>query len=852
MSGPLESLTFGRIRFSPAQRALWVDGEPAHLGARAFDVLAALIERRERLVSKNELLDVVWPKLVVEDNNLQVQISALRKLLGPDVIATIPGRGYKFTALLDGGREATMARRPVAAPLVARLPTNLPVELLPLYGREADVQAVRRLLENHRLVTIAGAGGIGKTRVGEAVAHALRDEFAQGVWAVELAPLADSTLVAATVAQVLGHQLRSAGEPINELATLLESQRLLLLIDNCEHLVNTVSQMAQALLGKAPNVYMLVTTQEPLRLPDERLYRLGTLDVPGSEEPLSAAQALQHGAVRLFVERAHALDRLFALDERNVQAVVDICRQLDGLALAVEMAAARVPVLGVQGVRARLGERLRILTAGSRIALRRHQTLRAALDWSHSLLEEQDQVVFRRLGVFSGGCTVEAVQQVASDAQLDEWTVLDAIGRLVDRSLIVADGEDRPRYRMLESARAYALEKLAAARETDALARRHASCYAAYAERIHGVFFAAGGTEDGFIAARAAEFANLRAAIKWGLGEGGDAGIALVLLAHISPFGWVATSRAESEAWLSALKRCLANESLAPREIALHRAVEISWGFLTAVLSRASIDAEGTWPPVRQALLPLGDRWRAYCAYTWAVANGRRGELDVILAALDEAKQFEVSEWPAWLAAYRLLSIIRATDLVGVYTPEVSELPAMFARLQQEGDSTGRTAFAIGTLLAEDQLLHGQFEASAKGLLELAEQGRRQRTDTMRMMLLFPALILALTELDRLDEAREAVVEAMPLVRWFAWRGPVAPILALLAARRGRLATAARLLAAGEARVGGGFSLIGRHAKRRALDLLARAHADDHLSIWAREGAAFNDDEFDRLVIDEV
>ena len=235
-------------------------------------------------------------------------------------------------------------------------------------------------------MTIAGAGGIGKTRAAQAVAHALREDYAKGVWLIELAPLADPALVAASVAQVLGQPLRSTGAPLDELVTLLGSQRMLLVIDNCEHLVEAVSQVAQALLDKAPGVHMLVTSQEPLRLPDEHLYRLSTLGLPGNDEPVSAAQALEHGAVRLFAERAQALDPRFALDERNVQAVIDICRRLDGLALAIELAAARVPALGVQGVRERLDERLRMLTAGSRIALRRHQTLRAAFDWSHGLL----------------------------------------------------------------------------------------------------------------------------------------------------------------------------------------------------------------------------------------------------------------------------------------------------------------------------------------------------------------------------------------------------------------------------------------------------------------------------------
>ena len=451
---------------------------------------------------------------------------------------------------------------------------------------------------------------------------------------------------------------------------------------------------------------------------------------------MSAEQALEHGAVRLFVERAHALDPRFALDERNVQAVIDICRRLDGLALAIEMAAARVPALGVQGVRERLGERLRMLTAGSRIALRRHQTLRAALDWSHGLLEPQDQVVFRRLGVFSGGCTIEAVQQVASDEQLDEWAVLDAVGRLVDKSLIVADGEDRPRYRMLESARAYALEKLAAAQETDALARRHASYYAAYAERISDALFAAGGTEDGFIAARAAEFDNLRAALKWSLGDNGDVAIALALLGYASPLGWVAASRVEREAWLTALKQRLAIVELTPRQAALHCTAEISWGFMTAWHSSAGVDARGPWSSVRQTLQPLGERWTAYCACLWALVDAWRGRVEAARAVLDEVRQLEQPDWPAWLPAYCLSNTIRVSRMAGEFAgeKEISELPAMLARLQREGDGAGRTAFLIGTELAEECLLQGRFEEGAGRLLALAEQGRQQRRDAMRMM----------------------------------------------------------------------------------------------------------------------
>jgi hypothetical protein len=506
-------------------------------------------------------------------------------------------------------------------------------------------------------------------------------------------------------------------------------------------------------------------------------------------------------------------------------------------------------------VRERLSERLRMLTAGSRIALRRHQTLRAALDWSHALLAEQDQVVFRRLGVFSGGCTIEAAQQVAGDEQLDEWTVLDAIGRLVDKSLIVADGEDKPRYRMLESARAYALEKLAAAQETDALARRHAACYAGYVERIREELFAVGGTEDGFIGARTVEFDNFRAALKWSLCDKGDAGLALALLADASPLALVAASRAESDAWLLALRERLANVELTPRQGALHCAAEIAWSYMTTWVGSAGLDGRGSWPIVRRTLRPLGDRWTAYCGCMWALLDAWRGDVEAARAVLDEVRVLEDPDWPVWLPAYRLTNSIRFCHMAGEPSTEIGELPTMLARLQRDGDDAGRAACTIGTLLAEVSLLQGRFDESAQRLLALSEQGRQQRRDAMRMMQVFRPLILALTEIDRLDEARAVVAEAMPLVHRFDWRGVYAPALALLAARRGHPETAARLLAAGEARrssVGGRLQFVERYAERRACELLAGVCDDNRLSTWRLEGVALSDDEFDRLVIAET
>jgi DNA-binding winged helix-turn-helix (wHTH) protein len=259
--GGQRELRFGRFRIDSQRRALLVDGEPARLGARAFDILLALAERRERAVAKNELLEIVWPRLVVEENNLQVHISALRKLLGPDVIATIPGRGYRFAVPLDGDDTPL----PAAAAAPQGSPGNLPVEQPPLYGRAAEVDAGLALLQTHRLVTIVGAGGIGKTRVAQTVAQALRAQHADGVWLVELAPLADAALVPASVAQALKLQLRGVRALHDELVDALQPQQLLLVLDNCEHLLDAIGQLAQALLTRTPQLRLLVTSQEPLR-----------------------------------------------------------------------------------------------------------------------------------------------------------------------------------------------------------------------------------------------------------------------------------------------------------------------------------------------------------------------------------------------------------------------------------------------------------------------------------------------------------------------------------------------------------------------------------------------------------
>ena len=370
---------FGLFEMQPDQRRLLIDGDPVALGSRAFDVLLALAERAGQLVTKIELLELVWPGVIVEENNLQVQISTLRKVLGPHAIATIPGRGYRL-ALAPDDASTEAARFESAPPATlagsAALP-DAPTESPALYGRAEDIAALSDLIRHHALVTVVGSAGIGKTRLAQAVVHELRNEFADGVVLVELAPLADPALVAVTVARALGLMVGDVRTAVDLAAQALAGRRLLLVFDNCEHLLASVDHMLAALRKGAPSVHIVATSQELLRHPDEHVYRLGTLALPDEATVSSAREA---GAVELFVARVQAVRPRFLLSDENVGAVVEICRRLDGLPLAIELAAARAPLLGVEGVRERLGERFRLLTAGSRLALLGNQTLRGA--WS--------------------------------------------------------------------------------------------------------------------------------------------------------------------------------------------------------------------------------------------------------------------------------------------------------------------------------------------------------------------------------------------------------------------------------------------------------------------------------------
>jgi predicted ATPase/DNA-binding winged helix-turn-helix (wHTH) protein len=477
-----ESLAFGRFRVLSHRRELVADGRPVKLGGRAFDVLLALIEARGAVLSKDALMARVWPDRIVEENNLQAQIVALRKAFGADrdLIRTISGRGYQFTGDIQVA-PASDAEQPVGAvetQPASHLPrTNIPEPVSGLIGRDEELGEILNLAATHRLVTLTGAGGIGKTTLALALARELRPHFADGVWMAELAPLADGGLVAITVAGAVGAEL-AGGQPSPErVANVLSSRQLLLVLDNCEHVIEAAAVMAEALLHANPAVHVVATSREPLRAEGEWLYPVHPLAVP-EEDAENQDDPRRFGAVRLFIDRARAAEPHFVPDRQAVETIGAICRRLDGIPLAIELAAARVPALGIGELAARLDNLFQLLTGGRRTALPRHQTLRATLDWSYELLAERERVILRRLGVFAGYFSLEAASTVVVGDGVTLAELVDGLASLVAKSLVSRESDTTaPRYRLLDTTRAYAREKLVQSGEPESLGRRHAGYF---------------------------------------------------------------------------------------------------------------------------------------------------------------------------------------------------------------------------------------------------------------------------------------------------------------------------------------------------------------------------------------
>lgn len=470
-----EELAFGPFRLFPKQRLLLELDRPVALGSRALDILTILADRAGQRVSKKELFARVWPGTFATEGSLRVHVAGLRRALGDGqdgrrFIVTTPGQGYCFVAPISrpGGR-APNARHEAPEPAS----DNLPRLLAKMVGRDGAIESLLAELPHRRLISIVGPGGVGKTTLALAAAGALRPSFRDGVRFVDLAPVADPALVPSVLAGVLGLRVNS-DDIIPNLLGVLRGKQMLLLLDNCERMVDAAAILADKVSKSAPSVHILATTREALRVDGEYVRRLPPLDAPTDIPGITARAALAFPAVQLFVERMNATLDSFELSDGDAPAVAEICRRLDGIPLAIELAAARVESLGARGVASRLDDRFRLLTHGRRTALPHHQTLKAAFDWSYDSLSEPVRVLFRRLSVLAGEFTLDSAIAIGGVAGTDKSDVANQVAGLVSASLVTANITGaRTRYRYLDSTRAYACDSLVECGEFGRFARRH-------------------------------------------------------------------------------------------------------------------------------------------------------------------------------------------------------------------------------------------------------------------------------------------------------------------------------------------------------------------------------------------
>ncbi|MGA8758372.1 MAG: winged helix-turn-helix domain-containing protein [Stellaceae bacterium] len=524
----------GECEVDLVRRELRVHGAPVPIGGRAFDFLEVLIQSAGELVTKDELMDQLWPGAVVTENALQVLAGAVRRALGPyrESVRTEARRGYRLLG------EWTVRRRNIATPPVglrqmgivnelAGTNTNFPAAIAPLIGRFAALQTLQALLSAYRVVTLTGPGGIGKTVLALELARRVRGEFANSGWLVELASLSDPELVPAAVASVLGLRVGSNAVSPEIVGRAIAEKNLLLVLDNCEHVIDAAAMLAETLMRLCPRATILATSREVLRVSGEYAYPVAPLEVPTGKQ-MAADLVLGCSGPELFLTRAKELGADFGSNEENLPAVAAICRHLDGIPLAIEFAAARAATIGIEVVAASLRDRFALLTSGRRTSLPRHQTLRATLDWSYNLLTDPERQLLRRLAVFAGSFSLDAVRAIADRGAASDAEVADRVSNLVTKSLVASDLTGGDRYlRLLETTRTYALPKLTESREFQEISRWHAEYFQRLLKTIDD--------EGGKRSIPLTHVDNVRAALEWCFGVDGDLAIGVRLAAVAAP-----------------------------------------------------------------------------------------------------------------------------------------------------------------------------------------------------------------------------------------------------------------------------------------------------------------------------
>lgn len=587
MTGPMKTppgmqsshaITFGQFQLYPSKRLLLRNGQHVELGSRALDVLIALITHAGEVIPTRDLVQMVWKGVVVDESCIRVHISALRKALSfPETstshVVNIPGRGYSFVApvtLVPIDVESAAAIQSIPA-------GELPARLVRMVGRDDTVKAIAGLIEQHRFVTVSGLGGMGKTTAAIAAAHHFRSQFEGMVIFLDLSAITDSSMLPGTLAAAVGVQYQDA-EPLQTLVGLIRDMRLLVVFDSCDHVIDAVTCLTETLFGQAEHTHILVTSREPLRAEGEHVYRLGSLACPPEQAELAASDAVTFSAVQLFVERVAHHQGAFALSDKDAPVVAHICRKLDGIALAIEVAAGQVPAYGIQGIAELLENRFSLFWEGRRNAMSRHQTLNAMIDWSYDLLSANEALVLRRLSVLTGKFSLEVATRVVAP-QGHEMMVIDAIGRLVTKSLVLAESNNCLMcYRLPYTTRAYALEKLHAAGEFDSTTERHAVYLVSVLERLN---IQGEALPDYERIQRYIEYlGNICATLDWTFSESGNLSLGIRLAAASAPLFLGLSMLDECRRWSGrALAAGVCQPDGLPRETVWQEALAIATMF---------------------------------------------------------------------------------------------------------------------------------------------------------------------------------------------------------------------------------------------------------------------------------
>ena len=647
---------FGAFRLRVTERILERDGIPVKIGSRALDILLTLVERAPQVVSKRDLLGRGWGELVVEESSLRWHIASLRKALGDgesgvNYITNIPSRGYCFVATVNWDNSAVLPTKDSRA---GKSASSLPGRPLLMVGRDDALQEVTGRILEHRFVSIVGPGGIGKTTVALAVAHELLAEFPGAIHFLDLAAVEDPRLVAGALASELGISVVS-DNPLPVILTFLREQRTLLVLDSCEHVIGAVAALAESIFREAPQVYILATSRESLRAQGERVHHLPPLECPPADAlSLTATQALAFPAVQLFVKHVAASGYPFELGDADAPIVGEICRRLDGIALALELAACRVGVYGVQGTASLLDKQFRLLWHGRRTALPRHQTLSATLDWSYNLLSGTEQRTLCHLSVFVGSFSLEAALDVIT-RDLDASEVAETLATLVEKSLVTLDRAPTIRYRLLDTTRAYAWQKLVDGGEHLRTARRHCEYLAQVLEQFNAT--AAIPCSPEAVNFFVANLANLRAALEWSFSEQGDSVLGARVTAASAALFFELTLLPECITWTERALRALDAVGKGTRaELELQTCFALAFAVTKGnvwvarnALMRALELAESLRDPATQLLL-------LHALYRWQTRSGDFRGLAVLTSRI-EAVAREIDDPLADAIAHALVAI---------------------------------------------------------------------------------------------------------------------------------------------------------------------------------------------------